>query len=354
MTNRSMMNMSKNTLFKIIKSELFTAQSYIERIIVVFKQYNGLDQCIDCQKALQSFQQNSNQLFADSFIKLMASKDEEVLKSKRLEQCWDDIKLKNNLLGHLFELGLDLEKALPPFASYINSLYQLSYRLHTFLFSQQELQIEYPRVNLIQYNQKDDGIPLFSLPLESLLELIGQNNLNIDDLDKKRQQRYEYHIHLGHEMIFSEHVDMAIDSFSKALLYKESAEATTLLGWAYSKKGDMEMAKKLCVQAMKIDHEYGPAYNDLGSYLLRENKIDESLLWFAKAKKATYYQNREYPYINSGRAYMARSEFKKAMDEFKMAQQMAPFHEQLHDTISKLQGLLNKENSPLPSSPFTP
>ena len=92
-------------------------------------------------------------------------------------------------------------------------------------------------------------------------------------------------------------------------------------------------------------------YNDLGTYLLTQGEIEESLKWFSLAKKAINYQNREYPYINSGRAWMAKKNFEKALDEFSKALTLAPFHEELHQTVEKLKRTLHRaheKNSPGP------
>lgn len=106
-----------------------------------------------------------------------------------------------------------------------------------------------------------------------------------------------------------------------------------------------EKAKSYCLKAIQKDPDYGPPYNDMGTYLLDENHVKESLKWFALAKKCSNYQNREYPYINSGRAYMALQQFDKALEEFSQALAYAPLHEELHETVKKLKQNIHKRNS---------
>jgi len=116
----------------------------------------------------------------------------------------------------------------------------------------------------------------------------------------------------------------------------------TLIGWVYSILGNSEQAKNSCLRAIQVNPEYGPAYNDLGSYLLAEGEINESFKWFDLAKKAPIYHNREYPYINAGRAYMIKKDYKMALVEFNTALTLAPFHQELQQTIDRLKNSLKK------------
>lgn len=93
---------------------------------------------------------------------------------------------------------------------------------------------------------------------------------------------------------------------------------------------------------MQLDSQYGPAYNDFGNYILSEGQIQESLRWFELAKRAHNYQNREYPYINAGRAYVLLKDFDQALTEFSSALTIAPHHHELHETVSKLKNSLEK------------
>lgn len=116
------------------------------------------------------------------------------------------------------------------------------------------------------------------------------------------------------------------------------------MDWTYSLENQFETAKNFCLKAIKIDPAYGAPYNDLGSYLLSEGQVQESLKWFELAKNSRNYQNREYPYINSGRAYMNLRNYKAALEEFSMALTLVPQNEELHQTVQRLKETLNKGN----------
>jgi Tfp pilus assembly protein PilF len=88
----------------------------------------------------------------------------------------------------------------------------------------------------------------------------------------------------------------------------------------------------------------------MGSYLLLEGKITECFEWFNLAKKAKYYVNREFPYINSGKAYLMEKKYGQALDEFNQALRYVPYQKELVKTIRKLKGLMKNKESENPST----
>jgi Tfp pilus assembly protein PilF len=134
--------------------------------------------------------------------------------------------------------------------------------------------------------------------------------------------------------------EQSLEAFYRAKNYKNTAEVNTLIAWCYSFKSDFSKAKNYCLKAIAIDPEYGPPYNDFGNYLLSEGEVDESFKWFELAKRAPNYQNREYPYINTGRAYMLKEKYSEALREFSYALILAPYHFELHETVKKLRSNL--------------
>ena len=184
--------------------------------------------------------------------------------------------------------------------------------------------------------QEDKVIPLFKLDKDNIIRFQGAGLGSIGSLEWQRDKKYDKLLHEGHEAVFDKDFALALDKFSKALNYKETAEVLTLIGWVHSLEGRLDKAKSYCLKAIQSDADYGPPYNDLGTYLLSEGQIEESIKWFEMAKKAINYQNREYPYINSGRAYMTAKNLPKALEEFSKALTLAPYHEELHDTVERL------------------
>lgn len=182
----------------------------------------------------------------------------------------------------------------------------------------------------------------FYLPIDDFFKArdLGLNIVEV--VEHQRMKRYEDKIQEGHEAIFHKEHAKALEAFLKAQNYQDSAEVLTLVGWSYSLLGQLDKAKSYCLKAIQKDPEYGPPYNDMGSYLLAEGQTEESLKWFDLAKRAINYQNREYPFINAGRAYMTKKDLTKALEEFSGALSLAPYHEELHKTVEKLKKSLMK------------
>jgi tetratricopeptide (TPR) repeat protein len=129
-------------------------------------------------------------------------------------------------------------------------------------------------------------------------------------------------------------------------LYKESislcptADAHTYLGWAYSFQGRIDDAIAQCEIAIQIDPEFGNPYNDIGVYLMQQQKIDEAIPWLEKAKQAKRYEPRHFPYLNLGRVYVAKGMLQKALGEFREALRLNPEDQDLAQTIEELESKL--------------
>ena len=71
-------------------------------------------------------------------------------------------------------------------------------------------------------------------------------------------------------------------------MIEENGEVLTLIGWCYSLMGKLKEAKSYCIKSIEIDPEYGAAYNDIGTYLLQEGDVAESIRWFELAKRPPF------------------------------------------------------------------
>src|SRR5213594_2269534 len=123
---------------------------------------------------------------------------------------------------------------------------------------------------------------------------------------------------------------MAGDLEAAIRLYKESitlhptADDYTYLGWTYSFQGRIEEAIAQCEIAIEIDPDFGNPYNDIGVYLMQQQKLDEAIPWLQKAKAAKRYEPRHFPHLNLGRIYAAKGMINKALEEFRGALQFNP------------------------------
>ena len=126
-------------------------------------------------------------------------------------------------------------------------------------------------------------------------------------------------------------------------LYKESislyptADAHTYLGWAYSFQGRIDEAIAQCEIAIQLDPEFGNPYNDIGVYLMQQQKFDEAIPWLERAKKAKRYDPRHFPYLNLGRVYLSKGMLQKALEEFRGALDLNPNDAELTQLIEQLE-----------------
>ena len=111
----------------------------------------------------------------------------------------------------------------------------------------------------------------------------------------------------------------AVELYSRSIEAFPTAEAYTFRGWTYSFLGDYERAIAECLEAIKVDPEFGNPYNDIGAYLIEQGKWDEAIPWFQKAMIAPRYEARPYPYFNLGRVYEHQYKWRKAKECYAMA-----------------------------------
>jgi tetratricopeptide (TPR) repeat protein len=139
---------------------------------------------------------------------------------------------------------------------------------------------------------------------------------------------------------------MARDFDEAIRLYKESiaifptADAHTFLGWAYSFKGRLNEAIAQCEIAIQLDPEFGNPYNDIGVYLMQQQRFDDAIPWLERAKSATRYEPRHFPYINLGRIYLTKGMIQRALEEFASALDINPRDDELGQLIQELKNKL--------------
>ncbi|HEY3204330.1 MAG TPA: tetratricopeptide repeat protein [Thermoanaerobaculia bacterium] len=123
----------------------------------------------------------------------------------------------------------------------------------------------------------------------------------------------------GTARLLAGELDDAIELFTRSLETQPTAEAYTFRGWAYSFAGRLDDAIAECRKAIATDPTFGNPYNDIGCYLMEQERWDEAIPWFERAKKAPRYEPRHFPYLNLGRLRAARGEVAEAQAEFEGA-----------------------------------
>ncbi len=343
------MNQNLNNIGPVLQGELYSACRYLERVVFALKQVEGSQALTELNALVAELDFDLDTWLATNWLR------EDFYGS-------EDQTARQTTLTRLLEKFNSIEKTIVPFwdliptrttaectVGLINFVLNTSYDLHRFCIDISETEIPLPRLGAIQIVEMDEGgLARHELAWGVIEQMIDNENVDqvsISSLQVKREQRHREWIQKGHEFIFQKKPQDAFNAFEKAAELKETSEVLTLMGWALSQMNQIEKAKGLCLRAIKLDPDYGPPYNDLGTYLLNEGQATEALKWFELAKNASLNQNKEYPYINSGRAYLAKKDIMKALAEFEIALEIAPYHEELKATVAKLKTSVEKQRN---------
>lgn len=123
----------------------------------------------------------------------------------------------------------------------------------------------------------------------------------------------------AYELQISGDFQQAIEEYSRSIAAYPTAEAYTFRGWTYSFLGDYQHAIDDCHQAIRVDPDFGNPYNDIGAYLIEQEKWDDAIPWFEKAMVAKRYEARCFPHFNLGRVYEHQRKWEKAKKCYRQA-----------------------------------
>jgi len=135
-------------------------------------------------------------------------------------------------------------------------------------------------------------------------------------------------------------LDDAIRLYRQSISVCPTADAHTYLGWTYSFQGRIDDAIAECETAIKVDPDFGNPYNDIGVYLMQQEKFDEAIPWLEKAKLARRYEPRHFPYMNLGRVYLNKEMIHKAIEEFRGALRINPEDRDMARLVEELESKL--------------
>src|ERR1035437_4243148 len=116
----------------------------------------------------------------------------------------------------------------------------------------------------------------------------------------------------------------AIELYRGSIALHPTAEAHTFLGWTYHMQGNVPEAIAECKRAIEIDPDFGNPYNDIGAYLIDQERYDEAIPWLERAIAAKRYDPRHFPYFNLGRVYCAKGMITRARQCFQDALRIEP------------------------------
>ena len=150
---------------------------------------------------------------------------------------------------------------------------------------------------------------------------------------EKWQEAYRYQM--------QGNLDRAIELYRESIGIHPTAEAHTFLGWAMSFQGRLDEATAECLKAIEVDPDFGNPYNDIGVYLMQQDKLEEAIPWLERAKTAPRYEPRQFPFMNVARIYLKQGRWWDALRQFEAAVAVAPADPEAAKALHSLRGRLN-------------
>ncbi|HXZ81897.1 MAG TPA: tetratricopeptide repeat protein [Terriglobales bacterium] len=133
----------------------------------------------------------------------------------------------------------------------------------------------------------------------------------------------------------------AIELYTRSIEAFPTAEAYTFRGWTYSLLGDYSTAIAECMEAIKLDPEFGNPYNDIGAYMIEQKRLDEALPWLEKATRARRYDAYCFPWYNMGRVYEKKYNWAQAKKCYRRAVEENPKYMPAKVALKRLRVIWN-------------
>ena len=158
--------------------------------------------------------------------------------------------------------------------------------------------------------------------------------------EREKQEAIEL-FRKAHELQMKGALEEAVELYKKSIEIYPTAEAYTFLGWTYSFMGRYDEAIEECHKAIDTDPDFGNPYNDIGAYLIEQNRLDEAIPWLEKAARAPRYESYCFPHLNLGRIWERKGEWYKAMDEYQKSLRADPNYAPAAKALGRIKGMLN-------------
>ena len=134
----------------------------------------------------------------------------------------------------------------------------------------------------------------------------------------------------------------ALALYRQSIAVEPTAEAHTFIGWVLSfDDNHLQEAIDQCREAIAVDPDFGNPYNDIGVYLMRLGRFDEAIPWLERAKAASRYEPRHFPFLNLGNIYLLRGHLGAAIKEFEGGLRYAPDDPHLNALLTQVRSRLN-------------
>lgn len=160
-------------------------------------------------------------------------------------------------------------------------------------------------------------------------------------LDKDKKSLALEHYNNAYKMHLNGNINEAIELYRKSIKLYPTAKAHTFLGWALSMQGKFDEAIEECLYAIDLQPDFGNPYNDIGSYLISQKKLDDAKHWLTLALDAKDYAQRHFPLYNLGLVYEKKGDYIKAQEFYIESLKISPEYEAAKTAFIRMATLLN-------------
>jgi Tfp pilus assembly protein PilF len=145
----------------------------------------------------------------------------------------------------------------------------------------------------------------------------------------------------GLNLAHSGQPEKAKELFKSSIHLHPTAEGMTYWAWMEHQLNCTTEAIELCKKAILIDPEFGNPFNDIGSYLISQGRLDEAIPWLKKAIKCKKYEFRHFPHVNLAYIFIEKKMLMKAMRELEFALDLKPGDTELYRKLGELRKEIN-------------
>ncbi|HZY41298.1 MAG TPA: tetratricopeptide repeat protein [Anaerolineae bacterium] len=162
----------------------------------------------------------------------------------------------------------------------------------------------------------------------------------MDDLISARTRAEELWHEAYSQQLNGELAD-AMALYQASIEVYSTAEAHTFLGWCYSFLGRYEDAITECLKAIEIDPAFGNPYNDIGVYLIEQDRHRDAIEWLQRATLAPRYEAPHFPWLNLGRVYQKLGPWSEAVRCYRTAIEVEPDYRVAKEALKLLIARMN-------------
>lgn len=149
------------------------------------------------------------------------------------------------------------------------------------------------------------------------------------DFPKTPQKLAEIYMHCGDFFYSAPHLELAITCYQQALRIHPHAETCNNLAALLSTQGHWEAALAYCQQALRLQPDYAPAYNNLGTLLMKAKKSPQQAL---KCYQTALQLHPHYveAYNNLAMVFESQHQLQQALECYQIALHIQPQNATTH------------------------